>query len=86
MNEIQQEIITHFENKNKNFKDRLRVEFNKPASAIENHQTTNYKNNSLNILKTELHESQNPIFDNVNNLLQQIEETLFAYLTNDDSL
>lgn len=86
MNEIKQEIITHFENKTKNFRDRLRVEFKKPASAIENHQTNNYKNNSLKILQKELQESQNPIFDNVNNLLQEIEETLFTYLTHDDSI
>lgn len=79
MENIKKEIIRIFESKNKNFKKGLSREFNKENKII-NSQTYKYREILIYDLFKEITENNDSIFDDIENPLNFIEETLFTHI------
>lgn len=79
MENIKKEIIKSFETKSKNFKKGLSREFNKETKIV-NLQTYKYREILIYDLFKEITEKNDSIFDDIENPLNFIEETLFSYV------
>jgi hypothetical protein len=79
MEHTKNEIIRIFESKNKNFKKGLSREFNKETTIV-NPQTYKYREILIYDLFKEITEKNDSFFDDIENPLNFIEETLFSYV------
>lgn len=79
MENIKTKIITAFENKNKNFKKRLEIEFIKEPIKVTL-EMNKYRDILIYDLFKEITDKEDSIFDNIDEPLSFIETTLFAHI------
>ncbi len=83
MEESKNKIVHAFEGRNSNFKKSLRREFRKKEPVIVNPDMYRYRDIILQRFVNELKESNDDLFDGVENPVYFVEQTLFEYINSE---